>query len=250
MSPLGWSGRSSSARPGSRCRRSPCTGGPDRRCRDSRIDHRVPVDRRRSRGAAHPRIGGGASISGHSAMVASSASAKSRQQQLDQRDHQRRRARRPGVGGRRDRVTAEPTMRCPAAARAVMGRRLITPPRPAAGRARAGCRSAGPPDRQRTALVIGRARAFIACSASAASASGAMVRGEAVMIAPPAGQQVRSHVTAQVAVGDDADQPAVHRCTPRQPNRFSVITSRAWCIGVSGAASGMRRRRASGRAPP
>ena len=134
------------------------------------------------------------------------------------------------------------------------------PAPPAAGRGCAGCRAAGPAASTTNSEVIGRSRAFMTCSASAASASGAIVRGAVVMISPtwrdsrsgPMARRRSPSVTMPISL------PAAST-TPRQPKRFSVISSSARSIGVSGGASGIaspscirsrtRRSRAPSRPP-
>ena len=64
--------------------------------------------------------------------------------------------------------------------------------------------------------VIGRARAFIVCSASSASASGPIVRGEGVMMSATRRASRSGPIcAAQIAVGDDAGQPAVRIGDPQ-----------------------------------
>ena len=87
--------------------------------------------------------------------------------------------------------------------------------------------------------VTGRSWAFIACSASAASASGPMVLGARVITS----FTVRASNPGPIArrrspsVMMPRSAPPVST-TPRQPKRFSVISTSARSIGVPASASG------------
>ena len=67
----------------------------------------------------------------------------------------------------------------------------------------------GLPSSTTNSAVNGRSAWFIIASAALTSMSGAMVFGDAVMMSPTeAPSRSGAHVTAQIAIGDDADERA------------------------------------------
>ena len=124
------------------------------------------------------------------------------------------------------------------------------PNRPAADRGHAGCRSADRRGSTTNRVVIGRPRAFIAWSASAASASGPIVRGDSVMTSPtwrdsrsgPMARRRSPSVTMPTSRAAGID----HAKTAEALLGHHQQRARPWHVG---RASGTASRHASGRAP-